>query len=163
MAHYWSPHLPSRPTATLQGMHEVAYTGGLARPLIVPESALAGLSASSLADFVARNYTAPRITLAGAGVSQADLVGLAQPLLDFLPKAAPEPQPASTYVGGDFRCGDRIRTCVELEVGMSCVESCWGSRVLFLALWVWRILSCFTIFGRHQELLDGGWILLDPL
>ncbi len=85
-------------------MHEVAYTGGLARPLIVPESALAGLSAGKLADFVARNYTAPRITLAGAGVSQADLVGLAQPLLDFLPKAAPAPQPAFTYVGGDFRC-----------------------------------------------------------
>lgn len=112
-----SPHLPSRPTATLQGMHEVAYTGGLARPLIVPESALAGLSASSLADFVARNYTAPRITLAGAGVSQADLVGLAQPLLDFLPKAAPEPQPASTYVGGDFRCGDRIRTVLNWTWG----------------------------------------------
>lgn len=45
---------------------------------------------------------------------------------------------------------------------MSCVEFCWGLRVLFLALWVWRILSCFTIFGRHQEMLDGGWRLLDP-
>lgn len=33
--------------------------------------------------------------------------------------------------------------------------------MLFLALWVWETLSCFTIFGRHQELLDGGWILLD--
>lgn len=86
-------------------MHEVAYTGGLARPLIVPESALGALSAGKLADFVARNYTAPRIALAGAGVAQDELVSLAQPLLEFLPKTGAEPQPKSTYVGGDFRWG----------------------------------------------------------
>ena len=51
-------------------MHEVAYSGGLARPLIAPESALATLSADGLAEFVAANYTAPRIVLAGAGVTQ---------------------------------------------------------------------------------------------
>ncbi|CAL8469178.1 g8719 [Coccomyxa elongata] len=90
-------------TVLLEGMHEVAYTGGLARPLIVPESALGALSAGKLADFVARNYTAPRIALAGAGVAQDELVSLAQPLLEFLPKTGAEPQPKSTYVGGDFR------------------------------------------------------------
>jgi processing peptidase subunit alpha len=52
-------------------MHEVAYSGGLARPLVAPESALKSLTADKLGDFVARNYTAPRICLAGAGVSQA--------------------------------------------------------------------------------------------
>ena len=56
-----------------QGMHEVAYSGGLARPLIAPESALAGLKADALAEFVARNYTPSRMTLAGAGVTQARL------------------------------------------------------------------------------------------
>ena len=93
----WVPLVPP------QGMHEVAYTGGLARPLIVPESALGALSAGKLADFVARNYTAPRIALAGAGVAQDELVSLAQPLLEFLPKTGAEPQPKSSYVGGDFR------------------------------------------------------------
>ena len=108
------------PPALPQGMHEVAYTGGLARPLIVPESALSGLSAAKLAEFVAHNYTAPRITLAGAGVSQADLVGLAQPLLEFLPKAAPEPQPASTYVGGDFRCARGVYLLQDVVGTPSC-------------------------------------------
>ncbi len=55
--------------ACVQGMHEVAFTGGLARPLIAPEDVLKGLSADKLADFVARHYTAPQITLAGAGVT----------------------------------------------------------------------------------------------
>lgn len=100
----------------VQGMHEVAYTGGLARPLIAPESALPNLSASALAEFVAANYTAPRITLAGAGMSQADLVGLAQPLLESLPNAGAGPQPASSYMGGDFR----------LPLGCVLAQSCSG-------------------------------------
>ena len=54
-------------------MHEVAYSGGLARPLVAPESALKSLSAEKLAAFVERIYTAPRICLAGAGVSQASV------------------------------------------------------------------------------------------
>lgn len=51
-----------------QGMHEVAYTGGLAKPLIAPESALSKLSSEMLYDFVARNYTASRMTVAGSGL-----------------------------------------------------------------------------------------------
>ena len=51
-------------------MHEVAYSGGLARPLICPESALAGLKADALAEFVARNYTPSRMVLAAAGLKE---------------------------------------------------------------------------------------------
>ena len=70
MCHRWVPPLAA------QGMHEVAYSGGLARPLIAPESALAGLNADALAAFVARNYTPSRMTLAGAGVAQVRAAGL---------------------------------------------------------------------------------------
>lgn len=73
----------ARVGCVLQGLHEVAYSGGLARPLIAPESALDGLSADGLAEFVAQNYTAPRIVLSGAGVTQvrasASAAGLHDP------------------------------------------------------------------------------------
>ena len=51
-------------TTLLEGMHSVAYHGGLGRPLICPEGCLAGLNAEVLAEFYAENYTAPRIVLA---------------------------------------------------------------------------------------------------
>jgi processing peptidase subunit alpha len=34
-------------TTLLEGLHSVAYTGGLARPLIVPEGCLGGLNAGA--------------------------------------------------------------------------------------------------------------------
>ena len=54
----------------MQGLHEVAYTGGLAKPMICPEGALGNLTADRLAEFVQRNYTASRMVLSGAGVQQ---------------------------------------------------------------------------------------------
>jgi hypothetical protein len=106
-----SGHLP--PTHTrrgAQGIHEVAYKGALARPLLCPESALPGLSADKLRAFHARNFTAPRIVLAAAGVQHATLKSLADELVGGLPSAPPSPAPASTYVGGDFRCARRALT-----------------------------------------------------
>ena len=54
----------------MQGLHEVAYTGGLSKPMICPEGALGNLTADRLAEFVQRNYTASRMVLSGAGVQQ---------------------------------------------------------------------------------------------
>lgn len=54
----------------MQGLHEVAYTGGLSKPMIAPEGALGNLTADRLADFVERNYTPSRMVLSGAGVQQ---------------------------------------------------------------------------------------------
>ena len=54
----------------MQGLHEVAYTGGLSKPMIAPEGALGNLTADTLADFVKRNYTPSRMVLSGAGVQQ---------------------------------------------------------------------------------------------
>ena len=89
----------------LEGLHEVAFTGGLARPLLAPAGAAAKLTPDALAAFVSANYTAPRLVLAGAGISHGELSGLASPLLTAsLPAGAPRPAPpASAYVGGDFR------------------------------------------------------------
>jgi len=94
------------PQATLlEGLHEVAFTGGLARPLVAPAGAAAKITPDALAAFVAANYTAPRLVLAGAGVGHAELAALASPMLTAaLPSGSPRPAPpASAYVGGDFR------------------------------------------------------------
>ncbi len=107
-AHSAPGHLPAaQPRRGAQGIHEVAYKGALARPLLCPESALPGLSADKLRAFHARNFTAPRIVLAAAGVQHATLKSLADELVGGLPSAPPSPTPASTYVGGDFRCAAR--------------------------------------------------------
>lgn len=90
-------------TTLLEGLHSVAYTGGLGRPLIVPEGLLGGLNADVLADFYAANYTAPRMVLAGAGVEHDELVRLAEPLLAGAPGAGSSGEPTSSYVGGDWR------------------------------------------------------------
>ncbi|GAB4821951.1 hypothetical protein N2152v2_008997 [Parachlorella kessleri] len=90
-------------TTLLEGMHSVAYHGGLGRPLICPEGCLANLNAEVLAEFYAENYTAPRIVLAAAGVEHSQLVKLAEPLLSAAPSQGAGGEPASEYVGGDWR------------------------------------------------------------
>ena len=39
-----------------------------------------------------------------AGVEHSELLGLSKPLLESLPKEGKVSQPASKYLGGDFRC-----------------------------------------------------------
>ncbi|PRW59704.1 mitochondrial-processing peptidase subunit alpha-like [Chlorella sorokiniana] len=91
-------------TTLLEGLHSVAYTGGLGRPLIVPDGCLGGLNAEVLADFYAANYTAPRMVLAGAGVEHDELVRLAEPLLSAAPRSGSAAgEFPSQYVGGDWR------------------------------------------------------------
>ena len=99
--------MPIRPSAVVcavQGLHGVAYTGALARPLVCPEQAVKGLSADKLHHFVSQNFTAPRIVVSAAGIPHKELVSLAEPLFSGLPQQQKPPQPSSTYVGGDFRC-----------------------------------------------------------
>lgn len=49
-----------------QGLHSVAYTGGLSNPLVAQEGASHRLSAEVIADFIASNYSAGRMVLVGA-------------------------------------------------------------------------------------------------
>ena len=50
----------------LQGLHSVAFTGGLSKPLVAPPGVAARLTPPVLADFIASNYGAQRMVLAGA-------------------------------------------------------------------------------------------------
>ena len=56
------------PSAAAQGLHSVAYTGGLAKPLVAPPGVAARLTPPVLADFIANNYGAQRMVLAGEHV-----------------------------------------------------------------------------------------------
>ena len=53
-----------------QGLHSVAYTGGLGKPLVAPPGVAARLTPPVMADFVAQNYGAQRMVLAGAHVAR---------------------------------------------------------------------------------------------
>ncbi|KAI4329194.1 hypothetical protein L6164_021484 [Bauhinia variegata] len=87
----------------LEAIHSAAYAGALANPLLVPELALDRLDGTTLEEFVAENYTAPRIVLAAYGVEHEELLSVAEPLLSDLPRVPRHEEPKSVYVGGDFR------------------------------------------------------------
>ena len=87
----------------LQGLHEVAWSGGLGRPLVCPEGALPSLSAEGLQHFHRHLFTPQHLVLAAAGIEHSELLALSKPLLEPLSKGKKVEQPASKYVGGDFR------------------------------------------------------------
>uniref|UniRef100_A0A0A9FEW9 Alpha-MPP n=1 Tax=Arundo donax TaxID=35708 RepID=A0A0A9FEW9_ARUDO len=75
-----------------------------AGPLMASESAVNRLDVSILEEFVAENYTAPRMVLAASGVEHDELVSILEPLLSDLPSVKRPEEPKSVYVGGDYRC-----------------------------------------------------------
>nr|KYP54276.1 hypothetical protein KK1_000459 [Cajanus cajan] len=87
----------------LEAVHSAGFSGALAYPLLASESALNILNGPILEQFVAENYTAPRMVLAASGVEHEELLSVAEPLLSDLPSAPRPEEPKSTYVGGDFR------------------------------------------------------------
>ncbi|KAF8407118.1 hypothetical protein HHK36_006243 [Tetracentron sinense] len=88
----------------LEAIHTAGYSGALANPLFVPESALNRLNSTILEEFVAENYTAPRMVLAASGVEHDELLSIAESLLSDLPSMPRPEEPKSVYVGGDYRC-----------------------------------------------------------
>ncbi|KAL9440776.1 hypothetical protein AB3S75_019445 [Citrus x aurantiifolia] len=96
----------------LEAIHSAGYCGALANPLLAPESAISRLNSTLLEEFVAENYTAPRMVLAASGVEHDQLVSVAEPLLSDLPSIHPREEPKSVYTGGDYRCqadsGDQL-------------------------------------------------------
>ncbi|XLS44051.1 hypothetical protein HN51_000916, partial [Arachis hypogaea] len=88
----------------LEAIHSAGYSGALANPLLASESALNGLNDSVLEEFVAENYTAPRIVLAASGVEHEELLSIAKPLLSDLPNVPRPEEPKSVYTRGDYRC-----------------------------------------------------------
>ncbi|KAJ6911582.1 mitochondrial-processing peptidase subunit alpha [Populus alba x Populus x berolinensis] len=88
----------------LEAIHSAGFSGGLANPLLAPESSIDRLNGSLLEEFVVENYTAPRMVLAASGVEHEELVAIAEPLLSDLPDKKSPGEPESFYTGGDFRC-----------------------------------------------------------
>uniref|UniRef100_A0A9I9D4A3 Inactive zinc metalloprotease alpha n=1 Tax=Cucumis melo TaxID=3656 RepID=A0A9I9D4A3_CUCME len=87
----------------LEAVHSAGYSGALANPLVAPEFALSRLDGTILEEFIAENYTAPRMVLAASGVDHEELLSIAEPLLSDLPKVPGVKVPESAYVGGDYR------------------------------------------------------------
>ncbi|KAK4838422.1 hypothetical protein QYF36_013601 [Acer negundo] len=103
----------------LEAIHSAGFSGALANPLLAPESVLSSLDGTVLEEFVAENYTAPRMVLAASGVDIDELVTIAEPLLSDLPKVPRPAEPKSVYVGGDFRQqADSGSTHVALAFGV---------------------------------------------
>ncbi|KAL5572517.1 hypothetical protein UlMin_022114 [Ulmus minor] len=95
----------------LEAIHSAGYSGALANPLLASESAINRLNGVVLEEFVAENYTASRMVLAGYGVEHEELVSVAEPLLSDLPSVPRPEEPKSVYTGGDYRCqGESGRT-----------------------------------------------------
>ncbi|KAJ9692218.1 hypothetical protein PVL29_011336 [Vitis rotundifolia] len=88
----------------LEAIHSAGYSGALANPLLAPESAINRLNSTILEEFVAENYTAPRMVLAASGVEHEELLSIAEPLVSDLPSVPRPEEPKSVYVGGDYRC-----------------------------------------------------------
>lgn len=88
----------------MEAIQFAGYSGAMANPLLAPESAITRLSSQILEEFVAENYTAPRMVLAASGVEHEELLSVAEPLLSDLPSVPRPSEPKSVYIGGDYRC-----------------------------------------------------------
>ncbi|CAI0628512.1 unnamed protein product [Linum tenue] len=88
----------------LEAIHSAGFSGALANPLLAPESAINRLNGTLLEEFVAENYTAPRMVLAASGVEHEELVSIAEPLFSDLSQVPKPAEPQSVYTGGDYRC-----------------------------------------------------------
>ncbi|KAE7998627.1 hypothetical protein FH972_003153 [Carpinus fangiana] len=95
----------------LEVIHSAGYSGALANPVSAPESAINRLNSTILEEFVAVNYTAPRMVLVASGVEHDELLSVAEPLLSDLPSGSRADEPKSVYTGGDYRSqGESGRT-----------------------------------------------------
>ncbi|THU52945.1 hypothetical protein C4D60_Mb10t09240 [Musa balbisiana] len=131
--------LSSNPQSLLlEAIHSAAYSGALANPLIARESVINRLDGTILEEFVADNYTAPRMVLAASGVEHEDLVSIAEPLLSDLPKVSHLEEPKSVYIGGEYRCqSDSSKTHVALAFE---VPGGWHKEKEVMALTVLQML-----------------------
>eukprot|EP00882_Tetradesmus_deserticola_P001792 GHRQ01001924.1.p1 GENE.GHRQ01001924.1~~GHRQ01001924.1.p1 ORF type:complete len:368 (+),score=180.54 GHRQ01001924.1:230-1333(+) len=85
-------------------LHKAAFNGGLSNSLLPDPASLGGLSGESLRAFVAQAFVSGNISVAGAGVSLAQLQAVADPLLAGAPAGGGPSAPKSTYTGGFLAC-----------------------------------------------------------
>ena len=133
------------PAQLMEALHAAAFEGGLGNPLVGTPAALDALTPDSLAQFVAENFTPPRLALAAAGASLSQLAAVAEPLLSSLPPGAPAPTQADgVYVGGESR----------LRLGSAAGEAHIGLAFHFSG--GWRDVPGATAVSVLQVLLGGG-------
>ncbi|CAM0880161.1 unnamed protein product [Alopecurus aequalis] len=102
-------------TFLLDALHSTGYSGTLANPLIASEASIGRLNTDVLENFLAENYTAPRIVLAASGIDHDELKSVAEPLLSDIPNATGTAKPKSVYVGGEYRrAADSLNTDIAL-------------------------------------------------
>jgi len=135
--------MESNPQAVLmEAVHTAAFSGGLGNPLVAPSAALKALTPDDFYEFVGANYSAPRLVLAGAGMSADELASYGEPLLSTLPAVPKTPEPKTTYLGGEWRqAGDAGVTSMALA---------------FEVPGGWRDVKTATAVVVLQTLLGGG-------
>ncbi|KAF0916012.1 hypothetical protein E2562_000642 [Oryza meyeriana var. granulata] len=148
-------------TLLLEALHSTGYSGALANPLIASETSVSRLNTNVLEDFLAENYTAPRIVLAAAGVDHDELVSIAEPLLSDMPSVTGPTKPKSSYVGGEYRrTADSSNTDVALAFE---VPGGWLKEKEFITVSVLQTLlgggGTFS-WGRHGKGLHSRLNLL---
>ncbi|KAK3235373.1 hypothetical protein CYMTET_54421 [Cymbomonas tetramitiformis] len=128
----------SNPNAMLlEVMHKAGYKGALGNPLFW-DPTTNSLSGNIASQFVARNYSAPRIVVAAAGCEHKELLAVAEPLFGHLPPVEPTPAPESVYTGGEYRqaMGGAAHVALgfELEGGWRNIPSATAMTVLVTLL-----------------------------
>ncbi len=93
-----------------QGLHSVAYTGGLAKPLVAPPGVAARLTPPVLADFIANNYGAQRMVLAG------------EPALLRGARSCAAPQQSTPSISIIGMCSETEQRCFLLAPQLLCDE-----------------------------------------
>lgn len=123
----------------VEAIHSAGYSGALGNPLIASETSIDRLNSMVLDEFVAANYTAPRMVLVASGVEHEELLSVAEPLLSDLPNVPRPAEPKSVYTGGDYRCqSDSGRVdfalAFELPGGWNNLKDCMTLNVLQMLL-----------------------------
>ncbi|KAL5722491.1 mitochondrial processing peptidase [Ranunculus cassubicifolius] len=148
----------------MEAIHAAGFSGALANPLLAPESALTRLNGAVLEEFVAENYTAPRMVLAAYGVDHEELVKLAKPLLVDMPLNPRPKEPRSVYVGGDFRVQAPNTDVTHVAIALE-VPGGWHKEKDAMALTVLQIMHLYVIVivvvdtGYNQILTIMGFLV----
>ncbi|KAL5709864.1 mitochondrial processing peptidase [Ranunculus cassubicifolius] len=135
----------------MEAIHAAGFSGELSIPLLAPESALTILNGEVLEEFVAENYTAPRMVLAAYGVDHEELVKLAKPLLVDMPLNPRPKEPSSVYVGGDFLV-THVAIAFEVPGGWHKETDAMALTVLQMLMGGGGSFSDLRVLNRHQEM-----------
>jgi len=136
---------------TLDHLHTTAYQGtALSNPVFGPSSNVRAMKKDHIQNYIARNISAPRMVIAGAGgVTHADLSRLAEQKFGDLRTSysSAESLAPSRFTGSDIRVRDDNIPHAHVAIA---IESCGLSHADSLAMSLAAV-----IFGSWNPLLGG--------